>query len=143
VTVVQAYREHLIAQPEVVALVAERIYGLVPPQSATLPAVRLQRVDEEEPGHLRGGSQTRPYIMQVDVFTAMASGVDPYAQALTIAKTVNDALLSKRWLTTTGSPADLRVKVTRRRNTIEFFDPAERNEVRVMMEFVGHSKELA
>lgn len=51
------------------------------PQQPTLPAAVVQLIDEIKPLHLRGGSKSGVARIQVSVYRAEASGVDPYDEA--------------------------------------------------------------
>lgn len=65
-TLDNAIRQLLLSMPPVTALVAARVYVLHLPQSPTLPAVRVQTIDEHEPIHLRGPGNLRRARVQVD-----------------------------------------------------------------------------
>lgn len=63
-----------------------RVYQLKLPQSPTLPAVRVQLVDDLTQAHLRGGgSNLRVARVQVDAYAREGSGTDPYAEATDLA----------------------------------------------------------
>lgn len=56
----------------VTALVASRIYNGVLPQSPTVPAIRVQRIGEDEPMHLRGSSGVFQTRVQIDSVSGAA-----------------------------------------------------------------------
>ena len=116
-----AVRSHLLADSAVIALVGTRGYTLRFPQSPTLPAFRVQLIDEQEPAHLRGGNDLRPARVQVDAVAAEASGVDPYAQATGLADAISDALMSQAPFVV----GDLTLKVVERQSRAPMYDPDE------------------
>ncbi len=101
-TVEEAVLDHLLATAAVTALVSTRIYQLVLPEHPTLPAIRVQLVDEPEIYHLRGNEVLTYARVQVDSYARKVSGGDPYLSAVTIADAVNDALTVEGW--SVGSP---------------------------------------
>lgn len=65
---------------------AGRVYLLKVPQSAQMPAVRVQLVDDIGFPHLRGGgSGVMVARVQVDAYAREGSGTDPYAEAAALA----------------------------------------------------------
>lgn len=66
-----------------------RVYMLRLAQQATLPAVRVQVIDDLDGYHLRGGAGLKRARIQVDVFAQEASGTDPYAEAQDVADEIN------------------------------------------------------
>lgn len=83
-TVVEAIADRLSTIAEVSAIVAERIYAVKLPQDGDLPAIRIQRIDEDEGMHLRGSSGLHRARVQVDSVTEEASGVDARADAIAL-----------------------------------------------------------
>jgi hypothetical protein len=88
VTVAEAIRERLLSLSAVTDLVGTRIRTLVLGQSDTLPAIRVQRITDNEGMHLRGSDGVRRSRVQVDSYANAASGTDPYATA----RNVDEAL---------------------------------------------------
>ena len=101
-TVEEAVLDQLLATSAVTALVGTRIYQLVLPEHPTLPAIRVQLVDEPENYHLRGNDRLTFARVQVDSYARKVSGGDPYLSAVTIADAVNAALTVYGW--SVGSP---------------------------------------
>jgi hypothetical protein len=67
-----------------------RVYLLILPQSPTLPAVRVQLIDDFGITHLRGGgSGLRTARVQVDAYAREGSGTDPYTVASDLADEIN------------------------------------------------------
>lgn len=64
--ITDAVKTLLLTFAPVTTLVDQRVYVWRLPQSPTLPAIRLQRVDEVEQIHLRGPVRSRPARVQVD-----------------------------------------------------------------------------
>jgi len=85
VTPEQAILERILALSAVTALVSDRVFMLKLRQGETLPAVRVQLIDEGESQHLRGGAGIFQSRIQVDVYAAEDTGGDPYASASEIA----------------------------------------------------------
>lgn len=77
-----AVKARLLAVSEVTTLVGSRIYVDLLPQKPTLPAIRIQRIDEIEEAHLRGARAMRRARVQVDAV----------ALSLETATAVSDAL---------------------------------------------------
>jgi hypothetical protein len=87
VTPETAIRDRIVALGTVAG---SRVYLLVLPQSPTLPAVRVQLIDDAGFAHLRGGgSDLRKARVQVDAYAREASGTDPYDVASGLADEIN------------------------------------------------------
>lgn len=65
-SVAAAIRQVLLTFAPLTALVESRVYVMLLPQNPTLPAVRVQRIDEDEPIHFRGPGNLRRARIQVD-----------------------------------------------------------------------------
>jgi hypothetical protein len=79
VTVDQAVRERLLSLTPVTALVATRVYCVILPQGSNLPAIRIQRIGQIEPMHLRGPVgvyRSRVQVDSVGVSKASCDAVD-------------------------------------------------------------------
>jgi hypothetical protein len=133
-----AVRTQLLADATVSALVGTRGYTQRFPQSPTLPAFRVQLIDEQEPAHLRGGSDTRPARVQVDAIAAEGSGTDAYAQATSLADAISAALMSKAPFVVDS----LEVKVVERQSRAPMYDPDELRLVIAGQDFLMWSREL-
>ena len=73
-TVDQAIRARLLSLTPVTALVNQRIFSVILPQGVTLPAIRVQRISQIEPMHMRGPVGMYRARVQVDsVSTSKAS----------------------------------------------------------------------
>lgn len=138
-TVEVAVRAHLLADAAVIAIVGTRGYTLKFPQQPTLPAFRVQLIDEQESAHLRGGSVTKPARVQVDAVAAEASGVDAYAQASGLAAAISSAMMSRAPFVVSdgGSPSTaLQLKVVDRQTRPPMYDPDELRLVMVGQDFM-------
>jgi hypothetical protein len=82
-----AVRARLLDLVDVTALVAARVYMLKLPQGVTLPAVRVQIIDEIDETHLRGAGGMAAARVQVDAYVAEAGG-DPYGTSLALANAI-------------------------------------------------------
>lgn len=98
-TVEQAVVEHLAADGGVAALVSTRVYQLRLPQSRTLPAVRVQIIDEPILYHLRGAAGIAGARVQVDAFATEQA----YSTAVTLGEAIDAALSGQTF--SVGSPA--------------------------------------
>ena len=65
----------------VVPAAAARMHMLKLPQQPELPAAVVQLVDDIREKHLRGGSVAGVARVQISVYRAEASGIDPYDEA--------------------------------------------------------------
>lgn len=139
----EAIREHLVDAAAVAALVGTRVYQLVLPQGATLPALRVQLIGTTDFMHLRGGSGVlgRSRI-QVDAYAAEASGVDPYAQAQALADVVQDAL-DGQVFTVSASQESLKITGVFRRNRLPMYEPDELRQVRIVQDYIVWSRSLS
>lgn len=129
-TVEQAVRDRLLASPSVTALVAQRVYQLVLPQKPTLPAIRVQLVDEPTTHHLRGVDGSRASLVQVDAFVAESSG---YGTCVALADAI-DAALNGAQFNGAGSPA-VTVRGAFRGGRTPFHVSGELRQVRIMQDY--------
>jgi len=118
-----------------------RVYMLrLPQMPTTLPAVRVQLIDDPEEYHLRGGTVGRARV-QVDCFAEEGSGVDPYQDASDLADEVNgdDAGSGMSgWIGSVGSPPTIEITGAFRLDRAASYDPDERRRVRMRMDFRVH-----
>src|SRR3546814_18372539 len=63
-----AFRDRLVANGAVNAVVSTRIYWGVVPQGAALPYVRLHIISDPRPEHLKGYQGSRRTRIQVSIF---------------------------------------------------------------------------
>lgn len=133
-TVEQATLEHLKADSAVAALVGARVYQLKLPQKPTLPAVRVQLIDEPVRYHLRGSVAVMRARVQADSYAAEASGSDPYASVTALAAAVDAALSGQRW-SDDGSPVTIEVTGCFRQNRMVLYEAEELRLVRVMQDY--------
>lgn len=106
-TVEGVVRERLLADGPLTALVGTRVYMLKLPQKATLPAVRVQLIDEPKDYQLRGEDGAIRARVQVDAYQ-YETATDWYTDASDVADAV-DASLSGKTYTDAGSPVSIRV----------------------------------
>jgi hypothetical protein len=84
VTVAEAVIARLLSLTAVTNLVSTRVYQLKLPQKVSYPAIRVQRIDTVELGHLRGtGAKFRSRI-QVDSVSSENAVADPLTAALAV-----------------------------------------------------------
>lgn len=134
-TVETAVRTRLAATGGVTTLVGQRVYQLVLPQKPTLPAVRVQLVDEPTFSHLRGVEQLTRALVQTDCFGAEASG---YAAVETLAAAVDAALTVEPF--TVGTPAAIEIVFVERVSRRSMYESGELRQVRILQDFVIWSR---
>lgn len=119
-----------------------RVYMLKLPQNVTLPAVRVQVIDDPGDYHLRGGSRPQVARVQVDAVAQEASGVGAYEVALQLADEINgDDLgsgLSGAIWSAAGSPTSLDVIGAFRVDRQPMYDPEELRQVRIRQDYSIH-----
>lgn len=121
-------------------IAADRVYMLKLPQAVTLPAVRVQVIDDPGDYHLRGGSRPQVARVQVDAVAQEASGVDPYADAMQLAQEINgddigSGLSGATWVS--GSPS-LQIIGAFRVDRQPTYDPEELRQVRIRQDYFIH-----
>lgn len=129
-----AVAEHLEGTGAVAALVSDRVFQLVIPEGATLPAIRVQLIDDPRRYHLRGSDGAHRALVQVDAYAGEASGEDPYAEAAAVADAIDDAMSGQRFFA--GSPIDVEITGALRVSRRPLYDPDELRQVRVLQEYV-------
>jgi hypothetical protein len=127
VTVEAAIADHLAADAGVTALVAQRVYQLILPQKPTLPAVRVQLVDDVEGYHLRGGSELKRARVQTDAYAVS------YTVATQVAAAIHTALSGR--IFSVGSPA-FEVTATFRADRRVLYEAGELRLQRVLQDYI-------
>jgi len=133
VTVESAIRDRLAADAGVAALVGPRVYALKLPQDVTLPAIRVQLIDEPRPYHLRGADALTIARVQTDAYAADVSGVDAYAVAERVADAVDAALSGAK--VDAGTPPARHVAGAFRLSRRAIFEPGAVREVRILQDY--------
>lgn len=104
-TVEVAVRAYLLTVSAVTAIVGAganaRIYQLILPMKPTLPALRLQLIDEPIGYHQRGPDGATRSRLQVDAYGS-AAVADPYSAAVVTLSDAVDAALSGQVFTSEG-----------------------------------------
>lgn len=121
---------------DVTALVGSRIYLDKLPQNCTMPAVRVQLVDEPTDYHLRGGQRDHARV-QVDAYAREVSGGDTYATAMALANAIHgdDAGSGlSGWAGEVGSPAMTITGILRIDRTRDY-DPEELRTLRQRQDY--------
>ena len=132
-TVETAIRTVLANDPGVTALVDGRVYQLILPQDADLPAVLVQLISEPTSQHLRGVDRLTGARVQTDVYAPTTSGTDPYAVAEDVAAAI-DAALSGRKLDV-GTGDGRHVANVQRLSRRPLYEGGELREVRMQQDF--------
>lgn len=140
-TVEHAVRSKLVATASVSDLVSTRVFQLRLPQKPTLPAIRLQLIDEPKDYHLRGESGATRARLQVDVYgseSVASVGNDPYESVTTIADAV-DAVLSGQVFESEG----LRITGSMRQSRRVGYEAEELRVLRCTQDYTVWFKELS
>jgi hypothetical protein len=132
-TVESAVRAQLAADPAVAALVGGRVYQLKLPQGVTLPAVRVQLIDEPAAYHLRGADKLHEARVQTDVYATETSGGDPYATAEVVADAVDEALSGRKFAI--GTPPARRIAGAFRISRRTLYESDVLREVRILQDY--------
>jgi len=128
--------ERLAATTAVTAIVLQRIYEIVLPESPTLPAIRVQLISDPVGYHLRGPDGAHRSRVQVDAYVserAVSVSDDPGANLNALAKAIDDCLSGKVF--TVGSPVEIRVTGVFRQNRSKLREPDELRYLRVMQDY--------
>lgn len=119
-TIMEAVRERLLSQTPLTALVAQRVYSLVLPQNERRASVKLQRIDEDAPQHLRGPAPQRTRV-QTTAYVTVAGSADPLAAVEAIGAAIHGDGLGSNATGLVGfvgelggSPAAFRIRNVRR-----------------------------
>jgi hypothetical protein len=113
-----------------------RVYLLKLPQSPTLPAVRVQLIDDFGFSHLRGGgSDLRRARVQVDAYSREASGVDPYETAAALADAINGDEAGSGLSGFTGTVDGMEITAIQFVNRQAMYEGDEQRLVRVSQDF--------
>jgi hypothetical protein len=127
-------RDRLLDISAVTSLVSTRIYTQHLPQSPVLPAVLIERVDEMQTSHLRGGNSlvvTRIQVTSVASSRAAAAAVDEAIQG------DNAGSALAHWSGTEGSPGTP-VRWVQPFGAHEGYDPDELRQYRIHRDFRVH-----
>jgi hypothetical protein len=135
VTVETAVRARLLAASGVTALVSTRITQLVLPQKPTLPAIRVQLIDQPPFYHLRGDVRLMRSLVQVDCFGAEIVG---YTAVEAIADAVDAALTGQPFAL--GSPTEIEITGVLRQSRRPMLEDGELRQVRIQQDFVVWSR---
>lgn len=108
-TVTQAVISRLSAISALTALVSTRIYQLILPETVTLPAVLVTRIDTVEDSHLRGGGAMYRTRVQIDAVVD-ARATSPLVTANAIERAISGpgdgtGLSGFKGIVPSGSPA--------------------------------------
>ena len=106
------------------------------PETPTLPAVRVQLIDEPLSYHLRGRDDVVRSLIQVDAVANEFDAVhpDPYGSAAALATAIDNAL-SGQVFTDGGSPISVVAHVALRMSKRVIYDPDELRQVRIMQDY--------
>jgi hypothetical protein len=136
VTPEQAVLERVLDIAAVAALIGTRGYLLKLPQGPTLPAVRVQLIDEAGNMHLRGAGGPYRSRVQVDAFAHEASGGDPYAGVTAVAEAIHGDGSGTGLAGWKGGSAALTITGAVRIDRMVTYEPDELRLVRVRQDYM-------
>jgi hypothetical protein len=129
-SVESAVRARLVGDAGVNAIVSGRVYQLVLPQKPTLPAVRVQLIDEPSDYHLRGPNGLHRARVQTDAYTTEAEG---YSACVSLADAIDDALSGD--IFSDGNSPSVNVVGCFRESRRTVYEPGELRLVRIMQDY--------
>lgn len=127
----------MAATTAVTAIVSNRIYEIVLPQSATLAAIRVQLIADPRNYHLRGVSKLSRTRIQVDGYVperAVSPNDDPGANLTALADAIDGCLSGKAF--SVGTPVSLKVTGVFQQDRRKLREPDELRYLRVMLDYV-------
>lgn len=128
-TAVAAVIARLEAVAPVTALVSTRIYNGVLPQSVALPAIRVQRIGEDEPMHLRGSHGVFRTRVQID---SVSGAGDAGGQASAVDAAIRGNSSGTALVGWKGTAAGVAVQNVQSMFVRERFDAEELRQYRVI-----------
>lgn len=131
----------LAATPAVTAIVAQRIYEIALPQSAIVPAIKVQVIADPKSYHLRGPLKQSRTRVQVDAAVserAVSVSDDPGANLNALAEAIDDSLSGQTF--TVGTPPSLKVTGVFRWDRQKLRLPEELRYLRVMLDYIVWSQ---
>lgn len=124
-------------------MVGTRIWQLVLPQNAILPAIRIQLITVLGNVHLMGETNLFRTRIQIDAYAGVTSGGDPYRTASDLAAAVHG-----NWLTTPvtfglqgwrgdvgGTPPAIAIRGISRVDREPFYEAEERQLIRMRQDY--------
>lgn len=133
-TVDSALRVRLLSLASVTALVNQRVFTAIFPQGVTLPAIRVFRVGQIEPLHLRGPVNVFRARVQVDSIGRTKAEVDSVDMAVEGDGLGNYASGLKGFKGGIGSPA-FNIRVIENADVRDLYEPEELRQFRVSRDF--------
>lgn len=136
-SVEQAVIAQLVADADVAALVGTRVYQLKLPEQPTLPAVRVQLIDEPLSYHQRGVNGLRRARVQTDAYAWEydTAHPEPYATANDLADAIDHAL-SGQSFSDAESPNTVQVSGCFRETRIPMYEAEELRIVRILQDYI-------
>lgn len=132
-SVVGALITRLEGVSPVTALVSTRIYQGVLPQSVTLPAIRMQRIGQDEPLHLRGFSGLMQTRVQVD---SVGGGGNPISAAQAVDAVVFGTGAGSSLVGWRGTVGSIWIQAVLPAAVRELFDADELRQYRVIRDLL-------
>jgi len=138
---VDAVMDRLLAITDLTAIVDSRVFALVLPEKAVLPAIRVQQIDRDDPMHLRGTVGFITSRVQVDHYVARTSGVDAKAIASSMAQAARGryengvATGLAGFSGAVGGSPPIQVSLIRLADEREEFEFEEKEDVRISQDY--------
>ena len=133
-TVDTAIRARLLTLTSVTDLVNQRIFTVILPQGVTLPAIRVSRIGQDEPMHLRGPINAFRARVQVDSVGRTKAEVDAVDAGVQGDGLGSDATGLKGFKGTIGSPP-MTIHAILPADVRDLYDPEELRQYKVSREF--------
>lgn len=139
-TVEEAILARVSDDVDVAARVGTRVHQLKLPETPTLPAVRVQLIDDPETKHLRGPDGTKAARVQLDAYED-ENAIDPYGSVTEIAAYINASLVVEPFVIS-GSPTEVRVHCCERKNRRVLYEADELRLIRVFQDYIVWYREV-
>jgi hypothetical protein len=138
----EAIVDRLEQDGAVAAIVGDRVYNFMLPQSPILPAVRVYSIgDPPQQYHLRGPDALIAGRVQIDAIVDGRTSSDPWGTAWQLAEAI-DAALSGQVFTDAGSPPSVRVRAMFRKTRMPIYHPEELRQFKVIQDYEVWSQPL-
>ena len=139
-TVAEAVRERLLDCAAVTALVSTRVWKDVLPQKPTLPAIRVTRISQVEPMHMRGPVGVNVARVQVDSIATTKASAEAIDEAVNGDGLGAGATGARGWVGSLGSPA-FDICAVLPAGVHDSYTDAEFRQWRVTRDFMVHYRE--
>ncbi len=120
----EAVRDRLLSLTALTTLVEQRVYQNVIPQREVRPSVKLDRISEDAPQHLRGPMAPQTTRVQTCAYVTVKGSTDPFGDVAAVGAAIHGDGLGREASGLFGfsgdigdSPAEIRILNVRRAYT--------------------------